>query len=279
MEITKNVLEKLYITENKSGREIAEELGCCLRTVFNKLDSFNIPKRPPSKAIKSRKGIKFTDEHCEKISNALKGRKPSVNPETGKNWNWTSINIPCSFCKTPLERPQYKIKSQKDHFCNYRCLAKFKIKHKTDLPCDDFGKIKTNCAECNVVIYKHPYRLKRSKNLFCSDSCNNEWMSKHLCGPKSAVFKGGPLYYGPTWPYAKRAARRRDNDTCQNCYNTAEELGKKVDVHHIIPFRDFGPSKHTEANQLTNLICLCSKCHRLLERKSKEGVINDDYII
>jgi DEAD/DEAH box helicase domain-containing protein len=67
--------------------------------------------------------------------------------------------------------------------------------------------------------------------------------------------------YGPTWRKQQRAARERDDFTCQNC-GTVED-GRAHDVHHITPFRAFETAE--EANRLENLTTLCPTCHRRAE--------------
>jgi len=64
---------------------------------------------------------------------------------------------------------------------------------------------------------------------------------------------------GPNWPEQSKAARERDQFTCQHCGMTEAELGKRMAVHHIKPFRQFESSE--EANQLDNLVSLCPSCH------------------
>jgi DEAD/DEAH box helicase domain-containing protein len=78
-----------------------------------------------------------------------------------------------------------------------------------------------------------------------------------------------PNDYGPGWKIARRAALTRDGHTCRQC-GAAEREGRSHDVHHIRPFREFGyvPSENHndwEANQLENLITLCSTCHARAE--------------
>jgi len=81
-------------------------------------------------------------------------------------------------------------------------------------------------------------------------------------GENSPVWKGGQLYYyGPNWRQQRRNARYRDKYTCQHCGLTEVQLGKQLDVHHIVPFRKFGPKKYRQANRLRNLISLCPACH------------------
>ncbi len=67
--------------------------------------------------------------------------------------------------------------------------------------------------------------------------------------------------YGPTWPRQRDLARARDGFRCQVCGTPEGE--KAHHVHHKVPFRMFDSVE--QANQLANLITLCSSCHRKVE--------------
>ncbi|MFW6115467.1 MAG: DEAD/DEAH box helicase [Chloroflexota bacterium] len=76
--------------------------------------------------------------------------------------------------------------------------------------------------------------------------------------------------YGPDWPTQRDAARARDNYRCRRC-GAPEQDDRRHDVHHITPFRAFGPvpgrdDLYQQANRLENLITLCPSCHRQAER-------------
>jgi DEAD/DEAH box helicase domain-containing protein len=67
--------------------------------------------------------------------------------------------------------------------------------------------------------------------------------------------------YGPAWEKQRNLARERDQYRCRIC--GLSESGKPHHVHHKVPFRMFvDPDK---ANELDNLVTLCSSCHRLAE--------------
>lgn len=74
-----------------------------------------------------------------------------------------------------------------------------------------------------------------------------------------------PNDYGPEWPAAREAALERDEQRCRQC-GAPEREGRSHDVHHLRPFREFGyvqgeNRNDRQANQLDNLISLCSACH------------------
>ncbi len=70
---------------------------------------------------------------------------------------------------------------------------------------------------------------------------------------------------GPNWQEMRRRARERDGFRCRFC-GAPEREDREHDVHHLRPFREFGyePGKndaYLAANQLSNLITLCRRCH------------------
>ncbi len=125
------------------------------------------------------------------------------------------------------------------------------------------------CEVCGAPFYVRPSAAATAR--FCSWACMHKgrhitW--SHLpvmCGPDNPNWRGGyEPYYGPNWQRQRRRARKRDNYSCQCCGKTEAELGQQLDVHHIKPFRDFGPERYQEANRLHNLISLCKSCHSLI---------------
>jgi DEAD/DEAH box helicase domain-containing protein len=98
----------------------------------------------------------------------------------------------------------------------------------------------------------------------------------------SGVWTNDPNDYGPDWPKIRDRVRERDKYQCQVCgaYETDSSTTASInsaqrprvrqhDVHHKIPFRAFirdGVHDREQANQLENLITLCSGCHKKVEQ-------------
>lgn len=112
------------------------------------------------------------------------------------------------------------------------------------------------CEICDTLIEKpHP------RQRLCSIECRTQYCS----GENNVRWKGGKFpYYGPNWRRQRRRARKQDGYACQFCGATEAELGRQLDVHHVIPFRKFGIERYKEANHLDNLISLCHSCHASL---------------
>ena len=67
--------------------------------------------------------------------------------------------------------------------------------------------------------------------------------------------------YGASWEKQRNRARERDQYRCMIC--GLPETNKPHHVHHKVPFRMF--TDINKANELENLVTLCSTCHRLAE--------------
>jgi group I intron endonuclease len=81
-------------------------------------------------------------------------------------------------------------------------------------------------------------------------------MSETRIGGNNPNWRGGSSFepYGLEFNNDLREQiRNRDNYMCQGCNKTQEELGRKLNVHHI----DYDKTN----NKPENLICLCSSCH------------------
>lgn len=89
-------------------------------------------------------------------------------------------------------------------------------------------------------------------------SINNETVNFLI---KNRLWTSANIDYGPNWKQQKLMVKERDQHKCQNC--GASETVIPHQVHHKVPFRQF--ASYLQANELSNLITLCPKCHRLAE--------------
>lgn len=127
-------------------------------------------------------------------------------------------------------------------------------------------RISVECRYCNSEFKVPPY--KQDVASFCGLECKGNWMSENWVGEDHPSWKddGGFIDYGKSWSTQRRKVRKRDGNVCQRC--GSDNGNQKPDVHHIIPFNSFNDSK--KANQLENLVQLCSSCHKNMEAKSAE---------
>lgn len=201
-----------------------------------------------------------------------------VSTQTGEKapaYKGTKIGVQCSHCGKQIERSPDKVKRNDHFFCGATCWSEWRKVHMRGENNPNFSTpaIETVCAWCGVPIQRKPWRIgtDERKRHFCCAAHRAEWFKHTLVGPDSPLWKGGHVkYYGPNWNQQKRLARKRDNNTCQVCGRTQKKNGKALDVHHVKPFRSFNyvpgeNENYLQANELTNLICLCIRCHRKVE--------------
>ena len=121
-----------------------------------------------------------------------------------------------------------------------------------------------HCDWCNNEILRVPAQIENHN--FCSTSCMGKYQTEFRSGENSKCFTGDyRKYYGPNWQKQRKAARERDNYTCQLCGK--QEKGKQLSVHHKKAFALYGIENYEVANQLSNLITLCHSCHSHVEIK------------
>jgi 5-methylcytosine-specific restriction endonuclease McrA len=161
------------------------------------------------------------------------------------------------------------------------------------------GHIDLTCLHCGKTWSAYPSRVER---LFCSRACSDAYKTVTLtckqCGrlftvPRSRAdkqycshrcygmsMKGQPTnrfagrkpyspmayYYGADWPEIVKQVRERDNYTCQMCGIHQSQRPRALSVHHIRPYRSFGPAAFNAAHDLSNLITLCQPCHRKVDK-------------
>lgn len=127
------------------------------------------------------------------------------------------------------------------------------------------------CPVCGTSF--HPKRGsshgKYQRQTYCTGACARIANGLKLRGDNSPNWKGGratenPSDRGVNWRTQSHKARKRDNYTCQNCGKHRLFGLVKIDVHHIIPYRDFD-GDYESANQLSNLILLCPSCHKRVD--------------
>mgnify|MGYP000905401927 FL=1 len=187
----------------------------------------------------------------------------------------TTVQVECSQCGKRIERDRWKIERNDHFFCGADCWDEWrKIHMRGDANPNWKEPVKTKCATCGTPIERDQARVgtESRKVHFCCKACKYKWMGEFLSGPTSPHWKGGHIkYYGPNWPEQQRLARSRDKHTCQVCGRTRKQNGKELDVHHVVPFKSFNyipgeNENYLQANELTNLVCLCMRCHRKVER-------------
>lgn len=186
---------------------------------------------------------------------------------------------PCDHCGKPIQAGPTRWKGKKHAFCNHECYGAW---GRANIP-KTAEIVTVVCAQCGQERERYACTVGRYARYFCDEKCRRKWQAKSISGERNVLWKGGRKagYYGPNWGKQKRAARQRDTHSCQRCGVTQEELGMKLDVHHIIPFREFGyiPGKndaYKDANALDNLVSLCKRCHKVVEWETEKRATNEN---
>lgn len=167
----------------------------------------------------------------------------------------------CEWCGKPMELLPCIAKIRR--FCSVDCKIKWfgsGIVRGENNPRWKGGKITVYCKQCGK-----PYEIPRDRidiSSFCSNECHYEWQKTGFVGSLNPHWNGGKIgYRGENWQQQRRKALKRDDYTCQICGEEGDN------VHHIIPFKEFGVKNYKEANRLSNLMTLCASCHQQYENK------------
>ena len=161
------------------------------------------------------------------------------------------IQVTCHQCGKVFARCPSQVTKEKS-FCCMKCKQDFwrGSNHSS------YNSIECTCQTCNKTFIRTKYKVDKFGGKYCSQHCSS----------LAQVIPGTSEYRGPNWDEQRRKARKRDNYTCQGCGIDQHYYGKCLDVHHIIPFRNFGVEKYLEANRLENLVSLCKTCHMRIEK-------------
>ena len=118
------------------------------------------------------------------------------------------------------------------------------------------------CQHCGEPIEVPKWYRDRGLSLhYCSAECRVAWTRQQPSF--EVVLQSGRPGRGANWEVQSLRARERDGFSCQVCGVTEEDLGRRLDVHHRIPFSRF--RSNVEANKLEHLVSVCPACHQQLE--------------
>jgi len=264
IQITKGQLEQWYLVEKFSTRDIAKKLGTSQPTARKILAQNGIQSRTyKDNKTPIPKGGKMPEGQKKAIGEAMIGNKNSLGIRRAER-RMTN----CGHCGKEIEERVKYLDLVNKTFCSEECDREWRKIAFAGENSPVFNSKYIPCKQCENIVLSPLHRIKKndSHGIFCSRACHSLWRSLNVTGARLYNFKGGyDEYYGESWPGAQRLARERDKNICKNCFITAKQLGKNMDVHHIIPFREFGAVHHIAANNLNNLICYCNVCHKMIE--------------
>lgn len=165
-------------------------------------------------------------------------------------------------------------------YCSRACKDESQRKHPK---CPDCGKElaemrSARCWDCAAKVRQTRLRKCQQCGKLCEDkrghrgrfnmcrACAMKEWGKERVILFSAKKKAPIKTYGPGWDEQRNKALERANYLCENC----KSINKPLDTHHKIPFRTFNyipgeNENYKQANDLSNLIVLCRKCHVCVE--------------
>lgn len=182
----------------------------------------------------------------------------------------------CETCGDDYERRSDRI----GKFCSRECCDRWwknNAPSGPDHPRWKSGPVELICEYCG-----EGYTVKRAreeKSRFCSYNCLSLWRSENKSGEDSHHWKGGAEKdYGPLWNRIREEVRERDGE-CVSCGMGLDchqdEYGRKMDVHHIVPIKEF--DRFEKANDMENLVSLCRECHAKVESGEKNLSVSSPY--
>lgn len=134
----------------------------------------------------------------------------------------------------------------------------------------NYNSIEKRCPVCGKLFTVPMYDV--GKRQTCSWECRNQWWKDtgKQAGDNNPHWCGGFDYRrGFGWREVKRFVRKRDGYQCTKCGITEQELGRRLDVHHKTPYKNF-ENDHL-ANHPDNLVSLCKSCHMSEDRKQRKA--------
>lgn len=194
--------------------------------------------------------VEITCATCGKVFSVPRSRK-DIRKHCSRECMDKSIRRPEQICKWCGKK--YRPIKTGNSFCSLRCAID--IRKATRL-----HKICETCEKEFIV--KKGYVGAR----FCSHKCSSIGIAMH--GPDNPNWKGGcDSDRGPNWHKQSWKARKRDNYTCQMC-SLVRKNNPALPVHHIQRYHEFNDDYIT-ANDLSNLITLCSRCHGVADNNNR----------
>lgn len=178
--------------------------------------------------------------------------------------------VECDHCGKLVHVFPSETKSNDHHFCNQDCRGSWLSENAVGESHPQYERVKTTCRWCGSELIRKKSNISDNFGNFCNQECLSNWISHtgSLSGENNPRWSGGKIDYGRGWTETKRKrVRERDGHICQSCGMSQQQSvahsGRKLDVHHIIPARQFDDPSRRNATQ--NLVTLCRECHRRWE--------------
>lgn len=192
-------------------------------------------------------------QHCSKLFHVKpshSSRRKFCSRHCSYSARFGDYNIPseCQFCGTKFTIDGYRKRNSKKVFCSMKCYGMAKRR-----------RVEYECLNCLAPVTRKRSEGSYSDRHFCSQKCCITFFVGKTRGGNNSTSG-----YGPGWRRFAAEARARDK-VCRLCGKTAKQNGRKLDVHHRIPFIKFGFNFRIMAHAQSNLMSLCKSCHRWAE--------------
>jgi hypothetical protein len=178
--------------------------------------------------------------------------------EHGKEYPGRYQESICDICESTFEYDSWRFEGV---YCSMECA------HQSARQVQRVEHIVLECRRCGDIFQVIP---ANSDRVYCSKECYWSDRSDRFCGEDNPSWTENPApqHRGGNWRKVRRKVIQRDGRECQKCGANESESPFSLEVHHIVPFREFDDSD--QANKLKNLVTLCKSCHSLVEN-SKVG--------
>lgn len=131
------------------------------------------------------------------------------------------------------------------------------------------GKIQKECLICKIIFQAEPHKKNKK---YCSIKCKGLWQEENQIGKNSPSWKGGTtsliirirgLKKYILW---RKSVFERDGYICQDCkYNK----GGMLEAHHIVFVSDCIKNNRLDLIfDIDNGTTLCKKCHKKIHLKN-----------
>lgn len=238
-------LEYLYHELGMSSTAVGEVLGCCSDTVLRYLREYGIPVREENPLAAEESTVfdwvfdKYVrkDMTAEDIADMLGCGSTTVH-------TWIDNHgIPKKTSANNFVPIELQDGEALDRLYNGQGLTYHEIASRLD------------CSRHQVQVYLDRHDIDRP----------GKGHLEGVFGEDHPMYDNGPSDYGPGWnPEKRRRVRERDSHTCQLCGYTPRTGEDPLDVHHLMPAKQF-EDNDPRCNRMENLVALCKSCHRKWE--------------
>lgn len=252
---TKEYLREKYVEEGMKMKDIAEENDVPYNTVREAILKHGIETRNPNETRYYDKR-KMLQESIEKIKDKYQNEKMpayKIADEYGVDDATITRLLEESGVETRDIQEQQRATTEYPELYDYDWLwQKYREEKKycpqiaEEIGCSE-AMVYVALLKNDVPIWDHGETISGERHPRWNENKEN--------------------YYGPNWQEKREKAIQKEDSKCKVCGLTRKQHREKykhdIEVHHIIPLRDFDTPQ--EANKISNLIPLCTSCHRKWE--------------